>query len=76
MMSPTINEESDCLRKKICVADVDEGKPVCFEYGCVVCFIAIYFKLNVYRKFDKRPFSFKNILKRSAKRLWLNFTLN
>jgi hypothetical protein len=25
---------------------------------------------------DKRQFSFKNILKRSAKRLWLNFTLN
>ena len=25
---------------------------------------------------DKRLFSFKNILKRFAKRLWLNFTLN
>jgi hypothetical protein len=25
---------------------------------------------------DKRQFSFKNILKRFAKRLWLNFTLN
>jgi hypothetical protein len=27
-------------------------------------------------QFDERPFSFKNILKRFAKRLWLNFTLN
>jgi hypothetical protein len=51
------------------ILNKEESKVICMREFEIILFQTQSF-------IDKRQFSFKNILKRFAKRLWLNFTLN